>query len=174
MDRLVRRNVLALSGRAVEASGDCDVLLLDKTGTITLGNREAVEFMPMPGVAPEELAEAAQMSSLADETPEGRSIVVLAKGYGIREHDFAGHEPTFVPFSAETRMSGVDFNGTRLRKGAGDAIEAWVAARGRPRPGRAAAASSTGSAARAARRWPSPATSACSASSTSRTSSRRG
>jgi K+-transporting ATPase ATPase B chain len=130
MDRLVRRNVLALSGRAVEASGDCDLLLLDKTGTITLGNREAVEFMPMPGVTVEELAEAAQMSSLADETPEGRSIVVLAKDYGIREHDFAGHEPTFVPFSAETRMSGVDFNGTRLRKGAGDAIESWVEAEG--------------------------------------------
>ena len=130
MDRLVRRNVLALSGRAVEASGDCDVLLLDKTGTITLGNREAVEFVPMPGVAVEELAEAAQMSSLADETPEGRSIVVLAKGYGIREHDFAGHEPTFIPFSAETRMSGVDFNGTRLRKGAGDAIEDWVTEEG--------------------------------------------
>jgi potassium-transporting ATPase ATP-binding subunit len=130
MDRLVRRNVLALSGRAVEASGDCDLLLLDKTGTITLGNREAVEFMPMPGVSAEELAEAAQMSSLADETPEGRSIVVLAKDYGIREHDFVGHEPTFVPFSAETRMSGVDFNGTRLRKGAGDAIESWVATEG--------------------------------------------
>jgi K+-transporting ATPase ATPase B chain len=130
MDRLVRRNVLALSGRAVEASGDCDVLLLDKTGTITLGNREATEFIAMPGVSQEELAEAAQMSSLADETPEGRSIVVLAKGFGIREHDFASHEPEFVPFSAETRMSGVDFNGTRLRKGAGDAIEAWVQAEG--------------------------------------------
>ena len=101
MDRLVRRNVLALSGRAVEASGDCDVLLLDKTGTITLGNREATEFIPMPGVTEEELAEAAQMSSLADETPEGRSIVVLAKeSSAIREHDFAGHEPTFVPFTA--------------------------------------------------------------------------
>jgi K+-transporting ATPase ATPase B chain len=130
MDRLVRRNVLALSGRAVEASGDCDVLLLDKTGTITLGNREAVEFMPMPGVEVDELAEAAQMSSLSDETPEGRSIVVLAKSYGIREHTFDGHDPTFVPFSAQTRMSGVDFNGTRLRKGAGDAIEAWVCADG--------------------------------------------
>jgi K+-transporting ATPase ATPase B chain len=130
MDRLVRRNVLALSGRAVEASGDCDVLLLDKTGTITLGNREAVEFMPMPGVEVEDLAEAAQMSSLADETPEGRSIVVLAKTYGIREHDFDGHEPSFVPFTAETRMSGVDFNGTRLRKGAGDAIEGWVLSEG--------------------------------------------
>ncbi len=130
MDRLVRRNVLALSGRAVEASGDIDVLLLDKTGTITLGNREATEFIPMPGVADSELAEAAQMSSLADETPEGRSIVVLAKQYGIREHDFTGHEPRFVPFTAETRMSGVDFNGTRLRKGAGDAIKTWVAAEG--------------------------------------------
>jgi potassium-transporting ATPase ATP-binding subunit len=130
MDRLVRRNVLALSGRAVEASGDCDVLLLDKTGTITLGNREATELIPMPGVEEIELAEAAQMSSLADETPEGRSIVVLAKGFGIREHDFAGHEPTFVPFTAQTRMSGVDYNGTRLRKGAGDAIEAWVGAEG--------------------------------------------
>ncbi len=130
MDRLVRRNVLALSGRAVEASGDCDVLLLDKTGTITLGNREATEFIPMPGVKEAELAEAAQMSSLADETPEGRSIVVLAKGFGIREHDFAGHEPTFVPFTAQTRMSGVDYNGTRLRKGAGDSIEAWVSEEG--------------------------------------------
>jgi K+-transporting ATPase ATPase B chain len=130
MDRLVRRNVLALSGRAVEASGDCDVLLLDKTGTITLGNREATEFVPMPGVSEAELAEAAQMASLADETPEGRSIVVLAKGFGIREHDFAGHEPHFVPFTAETRMSGVDFDGTRLRKGAGDAVQAWVAAEG--------------------------------------------
>jgi K+-transporting ATPase ATPase B chain len=130
MDRLVRRNVLALSGRAVEASGDCDVLLLDKTGTITLGNREATELIPMPGVSREELAEAAQLSSLADETPEGRSIVVLAKDFGIREHDFAGHEPEFVPFTAETRMSGVDFNGTRLRKGAGDAIEGWVLSEG--------------------------------------------
>ena len=134
MDRLVRRNVLALSGRAVEASGDVDVLLLDKTGTITLGNREATEFIPMPGVTEPELAEAAQMSSLADETPEGRSIVVLAKQFGIREHDFEGHEPTFVPFTAETRMSGVDFNGTRLRKGAGDAIKTWVAAEGGQAP----------------------------------------
>ncbi len=131
MDRLVRRNVLALSGRAVEASGDCDVLLLDKTGTITLGNREATEFIPMPGVTETELAEAAQMSSLADETPEGRSIVVLAKEkFNIREHDFAGHEPTFVPFTAQTRMSGVDFNGSQLRKGAGDSIAEWIIAEG--------------------------------------------
>jgi potassium-transporting ATPase ATP-binding subunit len=134
MDRLVRRNVLALSGRAVEASGDVDVLLLDKTGTITLGNREATAFIPMPGVTESELAEAAQISSLADETPEGRSIVVLAKQYGIREHTFSGHEPTFVPFSAQTRMSGVNFNGTQLRKGAGDAIIDWVAKEGGSAP----------------------------------------
>jgi K+-transporting ATPase ATPase B chain len=131
MDRLVRRNVLALSGRAVEASGDVDVLLLDKTGTITLGNRQASEFIAMPGVADAELAEAAQMSSLADETPEGRSIVVLAKErYGLREHDLEAVGAQFVPFTAQTRMSGVDYNGTRLRKGAGDAILRWVADEG--------------------------------------------
>jgi potassium-transporting ATPase ATP-binding subunit len=129
MDRLVRRNVLAMSGRSVEASGDVDVLLLDKTGTITLGNRQATEFLPMPGVAESELAEAAQLSSLADETPEGRSIVVLAKQYGLRERHF-DPEARFVPFSAETRMSGVDFNGTRLRKGAGDAIMGFVGGEG--------------------------------------------
>jgi potassium-transporting ATPase ATP-binding subunit len=122
LDRLVRRNVLALSGRAVEASGDVDVLLLDKTGTITIGNRLASEFIPMPGVSEAELAEAAQLSSLADETPEGRSIVVLAKRYGIREHDMSTMQATFVPFTAQTRMSGVDFDGQQLRKGAGDAI----------------------------------------------------
>ncbi len=126
MDRLVRRNVLALSGRAVEASGDVDVLLLDKTGTVTLGNRQASAFIPMPGVAEADLAEAAQMSSLADETPEGRSIVVLAKQYGIRERDFAPQEAHFIAFTAETRMSGVDLDGHRLRKGAGDAVIAWV------------------------------------------------
>src|SRR5579863_414429 len=122
MDRLVRRNVLALSGRAVEASGDVDVLLLDKTGTITIGNRLASEFIPMPGVSEPELAEVAQLSSLADETPEGRSIVVLAKQYGIREHDMAQLHAEFVPFTAQTRMSGVDLDGQRLRKGAGDAV----------------------------------------------------
>jgi len=126
MDRLVRRNVLALSGRAVEASGDVDVLLLDKTGTITLGNRQAAAFVPMPGVQEAELAEAAQMASLADETPEGRSIVVLAKQYGLREHELASVHAHFVPFTAQTRMSGVDMDGTRLRKGAGDAILRWV------------------------------------------------
>jgi K+-transporting ATPase ATPase B chain len=129
MDRLVRRNVLALSGRAVEASGDVDVLLLDKTGTITLGNRQASEFVPMPGVEEADLAEVAQLSSLADETPEGRSIVVLAKKYGIREHEMGPDgtgTPRFVPFTAQTRMSGVDLDGTVLRKGAADAIAAWV------------------------------------------------
>ena len=110
MDRLVRRNVLAMSGRAVEASGDVDVLLLDKTGTITLGNREATEFISMPGVEEADLAEAAQLSSLADETPEGRTIVVLAKQFGIRGTS-CPHDADFVPFTAETRMSGVDFNG---------------------------------------------------------------
>ena len=133
MDRLVRRNVLALSGRAVEASGDVDVLLLDKTGTITLGNREATEFRPMPGVTEVELAEAAQYASLADETPEGRSIVVLAKQYGIREHEL-GTEAHFVPFTAETRMSGVDLGGRRIRKGAGDAILALVESEGGQAP----------------------------------------
>ncbi len=135
MDRLVRRNVLATSGRAVEASGDVDVLLLDKTGTITLGNRQASEFVPMPGVALRELAEAAQLASLADETPEGRSIVVLAKQqHGLRARELAPHESRFVPFTAQTRMSGVDFNGTRLRKGAGDAIVGWIAAEGGSAP----------------------------------------
>ncbi len=130
MDRLVRHNVLALSGRSVEASGDVDVLLLDKTGTITLGNREATEFIPMPGIEESELAEAAQLSSLADETPEGRSIVVLAKSYGIRERELQAHEATFIPFSAETRMSGVDVNGNQYRKGAGDAIVKFVSEQG--------------------------------------------
>ncbi|HEX3874852.1 MAG TPA: potassium-transporting ATPase subunit B, partial [Solirubrobacteraceae bacterium] len=115
IDRLVRRNVLALSGRAVEASGDVDVLLLDKTGTITLGNRQAAAFTPMPGVSEAELAEVAQLSSLADETPEGRSIVVLAKTYGIREHEMASGLAEFVPFTAQTRMSGVNLDGQQLR-----------------------------------------------------------
>ena len=126
IDRLVRRNVLALSGRAVEASGDVDVLLLDKTGTITIGNRLASEFIPMPGVSEAELAEVAQLSSLADETPEGRSIVVLAKQYGIREHDMADLHAEFVPFTAQTRMSGVNLDGRHLRKGAGDAVIKFV------------------------------------------------
>ncbi|MBS1869265.1 MAG: potassium-transporting ATPase subunit KdpB [Actinobacteria bacterium] len=135
MDRLVRRNVLALSGRAVEASGDVDVLLLDKTGTITLGNRQAAELIPMPGVAERDFAGAAQLASLADETPEGRSIVVLAKQlHGLREPAVAPHDARFVPFTAQTRMSGVDFDGTRLRKGAGDAIERWIVDEGGSAP----------------------------------------
>jgi potassium-transporting ATPase ATP-binding subunit len=130
MDRLVRHNVLAMSGRAVEAAGDVDTLLLDKTGTITLGNRQAAEFIPMPGVSEEELADAAQLASLADETPEGRSIVVLAKSYGIRGRHIDPEKATFIEFSAATRMSGVDLDGHAVRKGAGDAIIKWVRQRG--------------------------------------------
>jgi K+-transporting ATPase ATPase B chain len=123
MDRLVRFNVLAMSGRAVEAAGDVDTLLLDKTGTITLGNRQATEFLPLPGVDERELADAAQLSSLADETPEGRSIVVLAKEkYGIRGRDVGQMHAHFIPFTAQTRMSGVDMDGTSVRKGAVDAM----------------------------------------------------
>jgi K+-transporting ATPase ATPase B chain len=129
MDRLVQRNVLAMSGRAVEAAGDVNTLLLDKTGTITLGNRQAAEFLPAPGVTVERLADAAQITSLADETPEGRSIVVLAKErYGLRGRDLEGAE--FVPFTAQTRMSGVDLDGRSLRKGAADSIRHWVEEQG--------------------------------------------
>jgi K+-transporting ATPase ATPase B chain len=127
MDRLLQRNVLAMSGRAVEASGDVDVLLLDKTGTITLGNRQATEFIPAPGVTEQEIAAAAQLSSLADETPEGRSVVVLAKKFGIRErqiHEMDG--ASFIKFTAQTRMSGVDLLGVQYRKGATDAIRSFV------------------------------------------------
>jgi K+-transporting ATPase ATPase B chain len=131
MDRLVRHNVLAMSGRAVEAAGDVDTLLLDKTGTITLGNRQATEFLPVAGVAVADLAQAAQMSSLADETPEGRSIVVLAKErYGIRGHDLADTDAVFVPFSAHTRMSGVNLHGREIRKGAAAAIARYVTGNG--------------------------------------------
>jgi len=127
MDRLVQQNVLAMSGRAVEAAGDVDTLLLDKTGTITLGNRQAADFRPAPGMSDAALADAAQLASMADETPEGRSIVVLAKEkYGLRGRQFAAHEATFVPFTAITRMSGVDFDGRQIRKGAVDAIERLV------------------------------------------------
>ncbi|WP_346355605.1 potassium-transporting ATPase subunit KdpB [Azotosporobacter soli] len=127
MDRLLKRNVLAMSGRAVEAAGDIDALLLDKTGTITLGNRMAAEFLPAPGVSAEDMADAAQLSSLADETPEGRSIVVLAKQkYNLRERDMAKLHAQFVPFTAQTRMSGVNFNGREIRKGAMDAVKNYV------------------------------------------------
>lgn len=127
MDRLIQFNVLAMSGRAVEAAGDVDTLLLDKTGTITFGNRQATEFSPVTGVTEQELADAAQLASLADETPEGRSIVVLAKEkYGIRARDMATLHATFVPFTAQSRMSGVDIDGSSIRKGAVDAVLAYV------------------------------------------------
>ncbi len=133
MDRLVQHNVLAMSGRAVEAAGDCSTLLLDKTGTITLGNRQAAELLPLAGVTEDRLAAAAQLASLADETPEGRSIVVLAKeAYGIRERD-VGHA-TLVPFTAQTRMSGLDVDGTSVRKGAADSVRQWVVEQGGKAP----------------------------------------
>ncbi len=135
MDRLVRFNVLATSGRAVEAAGDVDVLLLDKTGTITLGDRQAVAFLPAQGVAERDLGDAAQLASLSDETPEGRSIVVLAKErFGMRGRDMEAGQAKFIPFSAQTRMSGVDMDGATIRKGAVDAVIAYV----RSRPGAAA------------------------------------
>jgi K+-transporting ATPase ATPase B chain len=136
MDRLIRRNVIATSGRAVEAAGDVDVLLLDKTGTITLGNRQAVEFIPIDGVDARDLADAAQLASLADETPEGRSIVILAKekynlrGRAMGASEQAPHGMHFVPFTAQTRMSGVDFNGASIRKGAPDTIMALIRSQG--------------------------------------------
>jgi K+-transporting ATPase ATPase B chain len=131
MDRMIRANVIATSGRAVEAAGDVDVLLLDKTGTITLGNRQAVEFVPAPGVPVPELADAAQLASLADETPEGRSIVILAKErYRLRGRTLTDLSASFIPFSAQTRLSGVDLDGRRIRKGAADAIGRFVAGHG--------------------------------------------
>ena len=127
IDRLVQKNVLAMSGRAVEAAGDVDVLLLDKTGTITLGNRQASEFIPAPGVKIEEMARVAQLASIADETPEGRSILVLAKKFGLRGMEIGEmHDAVFIPFTAQTRMSGVDIAGRKIRKGAGDAVEKFV------------------------------------------------
>jgi len=131
MSRLVRFNVLAMSGRAVEAAGDVDTLLLDKTGTITLGNRHAVELIPLPGVSEQELVDAAQLASLGDETPEGRSVVVLAKEkYGMRGRDMGSLQATLVPFTAQTRMSGIEFGDTQIRKGAVDAVRTYL--EGRP------------------------------------------
>ena len=191
MDRLVRFNVLAMSGRAVEAAGDVDTLLLDKTGTITLGNRQATAFRPVRGVSEQELADAAQLASLADETPEGRSIVVLAKEkYGIRGRDMAELAATFIPFTAQTRMSGVDAGASSVRKGAVDAILNYIGDGGTSQSVasgntvRALQPSVNSDAAReirrsrtksprpAARRLRSPRTAACSASCSSRTSSR--
>jgi potassium-transporting ATPase ATP-binding subunit len=135
MDRLVQHNVLAMSGRAVEAAGDVNTLLLDKTGTITLGNRQAAQFIPAPGVSEKELADAAQLSSLADETPEGRSIVVLAKEkYGLRGRELGSQDAHFVPFTAQTRMSGVDLNGFEIRKGAAESMQAYVLQHGNEMP----------------------------------------
>ena len=187
MDRLVRFNVLAMSGRAVEAAGDVDTLLLDKTGTITLGNRQATAFLPVSGVTEKELADAAQLASLADETPEGRSIVVLAKEkYGIRGRDIHELGAKFIPFTAQSRMSGVEINGSWIRKGAIDAVLDYLKSsktvsvapppRARPRSAPSSSGRSTpsprGSPSPAARRLPSPRTASCSASSSSRTSSK--
>ena len=131
MSRLNQANVLAMSGRAIEAAGDVDILMLDKTGTITLGNRQACAFVPVDGCTPEELADAAQLASLADETPEGRSVVVLAKEqFGLRGRPLGDLGMTFVPFTALTRMSGVDFGGNEIRKGAADAIQTYVTQHG--------------------------------------------
>ncbi len=135
MDRLVQHNVLAMSGRAVEAAGDVHTLLLDKTGTITLGNRQATDLIPLPGVTEAELADAAQLASLPDETPEGRSIVVLVKQrFQLRGRELSGHGATFIPFSAQTRMSGVDLNGREIRKGAADAVERYIGTHGGSAP----------------------------------------
>jgi K+-transporting ATPase ATPase B chain len=135
MSRMMQANVIATSGRAVEAAGDVDILLLDKTGTITLGNRQAAEFLPAPSVSAKELADAAQIASLADETPEGRSIVVLAKKlFNLRERDIKALDATFVPFSAQTRMSGVNLGTRQIRKGAADAILKYMTAQGHPFP----------------------------------------
>ena len=187
MDRLVQHNVLAMSGRAVEAAGDVHTLLLDKTGTITLGNRQASEFIPLPGVSEATLADAAQLASLPDETPEGRSIVVLAKEkYGLRGRELSPQQATFVPFTAQTRMSGVDLHvpaaalvaggggGGRapdgdvreIRKGAAEHREVGRRREGGTVPARARRRSSSGSPAPAARRWSSPTAARRSASST--------
>ena len=176
MDRMIRANVIATSGRAVEAAGDVDVLLLDKTGTITLGDRQAKEFHPAPRVEARELADAAQLASLADETPEGRSIVVLAKQrFELRGRDIASLPHTFHKFSAQTRMSGVDVEGRKLRKGAADAIRQFVEQEGGVVAARGGSRSSTRSRARVRRRSSSPRAAearACSASSSCATSSK--
>ena len=173
MDRLVQHNVLAMSGRAVEAAGDVNTLLLDKTGTITLGNRQASEFVPAPGVTAEQLADAAQLSSLADETPEGRSIVVLAKEqYGLRGRELAQLQRRVRPLHRHTRMSGIDVDGRSIRKGAADAIAQLPQRTRRQTPRRSPRKPSKTSPAAAARRWSSPKTAARSASSISRTSSK--
>jgi K+-transporting ATPase ATPase B chain len=140
MDRMIQANVIAMSGRAVETAGDVDVLLLDKTGTITLGNRQAVDFLPADGVSAAQLADAAQLASLADETPEGRSVVVLAKEkHSLRERQVQELGATFVPFTAQTRMSGVDIGPRKIRKGASDAVARWLEDQGAKMPASVAA-----------------------------------
>src|ERR1019366_4537986 len=135
MSRMMQANVIATSGRAVEAAGDVDVLLRDKTGTITLGNRQSSAFVPAPGVTEQQLADVAQLASLADETPEGRSIAILAKQrFNIREREMSSLHATFVPFTAQTRMSGVDIGERVIRKGAAESIKKYVEALGRPYP----------------------------------------
>ena len=126
MDRVFQDNVFAMSGKAIEAAGDVDTILLDKTGTITLGNRQAVEFIPVANISAHDLADAAQLSSLADETPEGRSIVALAKEQGFRERELSGIQAQFISFSAHTKMSGVNLEDRQIRKGAADAIAHFV------------------------------------------------
>ncbi len=173
MDRLVQYNVLAMSGRAVEAAGDVNTLLLDKTGTITLGNRQATEFIPAPDVSQERLADAAQLASLSDETPEGRSIVVLAKEkYNLRGRDLGGIHAEFVPFTAQTRMSGVNLPGIRIRKGSVDAIARFLEEQGSSLPQESSRQRGRDRARWAARRWWWRRTRRRSASSISRTSSR--
>ena len=157
MDRVMQHNVLAMSGKAVEASGDVNTLLLDKTGTITLGNRQAVEFLPVEGVTESELADAAQLSSLADETPEGRSVVVLAKEkYGLRGREMSDTEVNFIPFSAYTRMSGVDLHGRQLRKGATEAVAKFVQEHGGTVPAQLTSTSPIAFRGWAGRLWPWP------------------
>ena len=154
MDRLIQHNVLAMSGRAVEAAGDVHTLLLDKTGTITLGNRQASEFLPLHGVSEAELADAAQLASLADETPEGRSIVVLAKQkFGLRGREMAPQAAVFVPFTAQTRMSGVDLGGRSIRKGAAESVDDLREGERRHHPHGARRHGRSASRARGARRW---------------------
>ena len=157
MDRVMQHNVLAMSGRAVEASGDVHTLLLDKTGTITLGNRQAVEFVPLPGVQEAELADAAQLASLADETPEGRSIVVLAKErFSLRGRDVSDKSAHFIAFTAHTRMSGVDLDGPAVAKGRGRRHHGVRQGARRRRTRRNSPKRASGSRAPAARRWPWP------------------
>ena len=177
MDRLVKFNVLAMSGRAVEAAGDVDTLLLDKTGTITLGNRQACELAPLPGINVKDLAEAAQLASLSDETPEGRSILTLVREkYNVAAIDKPPEGAQFVPFSAHTRMSGVDFDGIAIRKGAVDSVAKYVRElAGAPNTRMPAGAGShyqQNRARRAARRWPSRGRTACWALFILRTSSK--